>query len=430
MTYVQIYRSTLAFGVPALLNLLSVVVFSRMLSLEQYGNLSLVWISIELIAGVSFGWCKMGMMRFFTKTHESLFVGSQFMLLVFLLLLPLLVVCFAFDLGILYLPQIILGAILRGCCYFIQDFYRISGQGLKKYTYFTFVSNTLYFLPSILYAIFSDRKDLNVIIALQVGGLGLLVGGLLATAMVKSKGRYFRQYKRLSYANFLKYALPLVVASVAVTLFIRVDRFVIEYYLGPRELGLYAAAFNLSNVVISSVFSIVTIATYPKIIRNLNEHQVEKAHHLFAGNSMVFLVFIPLLMILVLLFRSFLCVLFFGDKGPQIAEVFPWIVVCVYLFNLKQHHFDQILQFVNRTDWTMKIAAVTGLMHVLTSSMLIHRFKLNGVAFSSALWSLVGIICLLLLTCKRFPLGLDRKLQMIVCMLFVVVCGLLYISSI
>jgi hypothetical protein len=77
----------IAFGVPAIINLISLVFFTRNLSFENYGLLSLIWISVEFFAGILYGWTKMGMMRFYDKSLKSVLVSIQLMSVISVLLI-------------------------------------------------------------------------------------------------------------------------------------------------------------------------------------------------------------------------------------------------------------------------------------------------------------------------------------------------------
>src|SRR5690606_22053859 len=146
----QILSAILAFGIPASINLSSIIVFTRSLSLEKYGQLSYAWIGIEFLSGVCYGWIKMGMMRFYDDERKTLFASIQILGVITLLIMTAITILGWNNASNRYNVYLLIlcGVIVRGIAYYIQDLQRISNKTLSKFTFVSFLVGTTYYLPA------------------------------------------------------------------------------------------------------------------------------------------------------------------------------------------------------------------------------------------------------------------------------------------
>lgn len=386
--------SILAFAIPSSINLLSLLVFTRLLSIENYGKFSIALISIEFLVGIFYSWIKMGMMRFYKTEINSFAIGVQFCLLISLLLIVAGAIIFTTNIfaDSNFIVLIISGVIGRGIAAFIQDYTRISNESLKKYTITCLVFTVAYYIPAIVFIIANKYATVNQLLLVQM--LGLL--SCLSIICISNLGRIRTKLKdvfsKIHYVEFLKYAIPIVAITISYSMFIRVDRYIIEHNLGLKELGIFSAAFSLANLAISSFFSVLTLPTYPDIIRKMNEGNDEGAKKTFKQNgNLILLIALPVL-ITSCLFSSQLCQLFFGEKGQMIAGIFNIVVIATFCYNLRLNYFDQIYQFGKRTKMQTGLCTGLGIGHLVLCYFLSLRFGLYGVAISGISINCLGML--------------------------------------
>lgn len=411
----RLLPAILAFGIPASINLLSIMVFTRQLSLDQYGELSLAWVTIEFTCGILYKWNKMAMMRFFDRSQKATIISIQFLIIVTAVLLlgmGLLRLAGAItgimnDNRIIY--PVIIGIIAKGIAYFIQDVQRIYYEKLTRFTIVSLCCNLAYYLPAILVTILTHgQTSVATVLYIQTLGLTSYILFISARSLWGLRKHLVKKQAIDGYKNFVSYGVPIGLASIAVGMFIRIDRYIIEYTLGFKQLGIYSAAFNLSNLAITSIFSVLTISTYPDIIRHLNASKLQEARAIYRQNGTIILTLIPLSVFMCCLFNNSLCVLFFGAKAAEITNIFPYVLLAVYLFNLRIHYFDQIFQFTKTTRVAMYLSACMGLGHLILSYLLSKHIGLPGIVLSNALMSLAGILFTYVFSFKTFRIELNR----------------------
>lgn len=411
----KIIASSPAFIVPSAINLASIVVFTRSLTLENYGKLSLALITIEFVQGLFYQWIKLSMMRFFSvENKHSQIAGMQYntatsVLLLMAVGIAYLANTFLHTIDTTYFAIVTLGIIGRGLCYYLQDYVRISDSNLTKYTWIALSSNGSFYVFGIAYVLAVKNPSVENILWWQLAGVFMFLGVYLVYSF-----KFIRQHmadiiRGDIYRQYLKYGLPLVGAFLATSMFIRVDRYIIELTSGLKELGSYSAAFSLAQLATTSFFMILTLPTYPEIIRKMNEGDVVSAKKIFKGNGNIILsVGVPVVVICCILNQP-LCHLFFGAKGSQISFIFPFVVVGAFLYNFKLHYFDQVFQFAKRTNVIMVLGLIIGIGHLALSHQLGRQIGSRGVAISSIGFNLASMIFIYYYSKSFFEISFNRR---------------------
>ncbi|GAA4029126.1 hypothetical protein GCM10022409_11600 [Hymenobacter glaciei] len=399
MNVLKIIKSSPAFVLPAVINLISLVAFTRLLSLENYGRLSLALVSIEFLQGILYMWVNMCVMRFNRPEDKfsSIGVGLHFNASITALLLAAGVVMVGYSLvfggvDLLYLEAILLGVVSRGVGNFMQDCHRIYFTDLKPYTKVTVLANACYYLPAVLVLLLRRHTSINELLLIQVSGLLLFEALLLLRHFRVVLVQLRRTHPWSIYQEFLKYGLPLVVSYVALSMFVRIDRFIVQHNVGAVALGTYSAAFSLSNLAISSFFLILTLPTYPEIMKKFNAGDSEGALAIYRKNGRIILLVSGPLLLFSYLFSEQLCELFFGSiKGAKVAVLFPWVILSTFMFNYKVHYYDQVYQFYKKTNVAMLIGVSIGAAHLGVGYLLSRAWGARGVSISGICLSSLAI---------------------------------------
>jgi O-antigen/teichoic acid export membrane protein len=419
----QILKSSPAFILPAVINLLTLLVLTRSLSLNDYGKLSLAMITIEFSQGIIFQWIKLAMVRFYNsdKKSDSLSLGLHFSMIMCLMLFLGFFLFFHpyfCDIDKVYILFIILGIIGRGFFYFLLDFIRMTNNDLKKYTIVSLVSNIFYCVPALVYVFFVKVPQINSILGIQALGI-MLYMLIISIKKYKIIIVAFKDYKeKLEYIEFIKYGAPLILVFLASSAFVRIDRFIIEHNLGLAQLGSYSAAYSLSNLAISSFFSIITLPTYPEIIRKLNIGETLEAKKIYQNNGNLILAIGVPIVIGCFFLNEFLCNIFFGNKGSKIVLIFPYVVVGTFLLNFKTHYFDQIFQFAKKTKFLMGLGIFIGSIHFCLSYYLSNIYGAKGVAISVAILNAVAILFIYFYSKSFFKIIFNFKVVIFISILF------------
>lgn len=196
-------------------------------------------------------------------------------------------------------------------------------------------------------------------------------------------------------------SLPLILAGVALTVYVKADIFMLGL-LGPRsEVGLYSVAARVSGAMamLPSVIAAATFPVFVKILAGSDESAIQRASQLLfdvtVGTAMA-------LSFLLFVFSDVLIVILFGaEYAPAIAilkiHVFS---VCMIGAGLARSRLLIAIGEHRILVYTSVIGAVT---NVLLNLMLIPRFGGEGAAIATVVSYTVAVYfsCLIFRKSRR-----------------------------
>lgn len=225
----------------------------------------------------------------------------------------------------------------------------------------------------------------------------------------------------------LRFSLPLVPGNYIKSLFGIADSFLLEKFVPIHEVGLYALAKNLANIV-REVSSAIKTAWVPFYVRVASEHPDYKK---VLGKSSTFYFYFIAFVSFVLAFFSKEVILFLG-RGAYIeaARYVPLLVLANFIIN-----HDMIL------ECGLLMAKKTGLMSVIPAIQLsvtlaggLILIPVQGAfgAIYSILAGNIIAICMLFLTSNYYyPIFFERKklLENFVIAIFIFILFNLFIAD-
>ncbi len=375
------------------LSLISVPIFTRILAPEQFGQYTLV-MSAVIVAVRLFGALPMGLVRFYPAAKdEDLHIlvrssvwtqvfASLVMTLGFLIVVRLiwpgngtLQWLFAAGTSIMALQTtfIVLEDILR------------AGRRVKAYNVFRICSKTTGFAAGVLLAVYFD-----------LGVLGMLWGIALgfATTLPFLWVRAFvgiPAIGRMSFAPVRKvvaFGTPLVIGNLGAWVLTYFDRYLIQLFFGAEAVGLYSAAYAISEHSITLLAGLFMLSSTPLLTQVWERQGREAAGVLLASVTRLYLlVSIPAAVGLSALAEPAMSVL----TGPEFSrgyEIVPWIVAGAFFVGL-QHRFNQVLKLLNRTRDIMIWIVVSGVLNIALNWWLLTWFGYTAAAVNTLICYLV-----------------------------------------
>ncbi len=189
-----------------------------------------------------------------------------------------------------------------------------------------------------------------------------------------------------------RYSLPLSLSVFAVLVIDVSDKWMISYMLGVKALASYAAAYDVSQQVVGTLLNIVSLVFFPALVRCKGD--VDRVAHLKRNifDSMVFIVIGCILG--AGFFSGTLSFLIFGEAIADEAQVYiPWIVLAVSFGCMKTYYFDLDLKLNKCSHTLLFIALAMAAFNVLLNLLFLPVFGPLGGAYSTALAFLFGLIC-------------------------------------
>ncbi len=380
---------------------LSIILFTRLLSPEDFGRYALAFSVMTLAHVAVFSWLEAAMARFwaaqtpggaqghFASLYRTAFaLGAGFVVVAALAVWlwpadPLLKLAVAVGLA---------GAPARCLSKLAQERYRASGEVSK-----------------------SARLD----IAVSIGGLTIGVGFALAGAggaapllglglaplaalpfilpgeLQQARGGAFEAGRVRDYAV---YGYP-IAASLALTVVLSsTDRFVLGAWLGEAAVGAYHASYSIANRTLDVLFLWLGSAGQPALVMALERGGMDRLKVAAREQLSTFLLIgLPAAAGVALVARPLSEVLIGEELRAAAAGVTPWIALSALLFGLTAYYFGQAFTLGKKTRRLLVAMALPAGMNLLLNLILVPRFGLVGAAGATAASFGLGLVATLLI---------------------------------
>jgi len=395
----------LARGVPGLVSLLAIAVYTRLLAPEQYGQYALVIAGVGLANKLVFEWLRLGLLRFLPAMRErpdSLLatIAATYLGLVITTGAAGAVALALTDPGSRWLvaagmPLLWIQAL------FDLELERARGQLLpKRYGLMAVTRVCLALALGVLFVLVGFGA-LGLLLALIVGMLVALILPLTAEL------RHLRlaRFDPALLSRLSRYGGPLAVTAALSFLIGSSDRFLIGWLLSDAAVGRYAVAYDLTSFSIGLLLTIVNLAAYPLVVRALEDHGLERARQqLTASSTALLAVGLPAAIGLIVLARPLAGLLLGAQFQADAATLIPLIAVAALLRDLKAYYFDLAFHLGRNTLGQIWVTLAAACVSIGLNLWLIPRFGLVGAACANISAYAVALVLSWLLGRRVFAL--------------------------
>ena len=369
--------------------LLILPVLTAMLSVEEYGVLSLIetiilfvapFISLSISGAISVEYYRRSANVFNLYFSDSIAISF----ISFLIFFSLSILVFISNIELMnkVLFLIPLFCFLRGIQQVILTTFRVR-QEPAVYAKITIFQVVLELVLSYFFLKYCN-----------FGLEGRLFGVYFSFLMVAIVGFYL--IKNLSYLAFpkmeyskdiLKYVAPLLPHAVGGVIIAMSDRFFISYYIGNGALGIYSVAYQLSSILLLVAMS-VNQAWSPMLFALLKKRKISYTRYY----TKILLVFFLLSSLVLYLLRDILYLHFSDIKYHGGKVYFPMLLLSFFLQSL-YFLYTNYLFFYRKTAVLAKITFFTAILNILLNYLLVVRYQVFGVLISTVVaWLIVCIV--------------------------------------
>lgn len=208
------------------------------------------------------------------------------------------------------------------------------------------------------------------------------VYGLLLLVSFRSFGNHIRKWRfSLSVAKgLLRDSWPLMLSSVAISIYMKIDQVMIKNILGDEQAGIYAVAVKLSEVWYF-IPMLICGSLSPSIVRaygisnTLFESRMKKLYSLMFWSSFTIAILTTILAypIIKILFGS----AYVGSVTT--LQIYTWAGIAVFIGVA----VGQYLLIANFTKISFYVTILGALINILLNVILIPKFGINGAAIAT-----------------------------------------------
>ncbi len=383
----------LARGLPGVINLLAMAIYTRLLAPDDYGKYAIVIAGVGLAGTIIFQWLRLSLMRFYPVYKDR---QESFLSTIASTYLALASICCVVGAAALVSQSdpvtrklVALGTILL--C--IQSFYELN------------LSLAVIRLVPRKYGLLSLSKTM---VAVGLGGLlayrgygapgliyGLIAGMLISIAIQAGSWRHLR-FKFVDgkiFRELLFYGWPLSATVVLGFVVNSSDRFLLGWFLGTDYTGQYAAGYDIANQSLGVLMMIVQLAAYPLAVRALEQSGVVAARHQLSRNIILLLaVALPCAAALAVLAPN-IAGLFLGASFRDAAlALMPLIALGTLLAGIRSYYLDLSFQLGRRTIGQLWITFTAAIVNIILNVLWIPSLGMMGAAYATVLAYAVGLV--------------------------------------
>ncbi len=397
--------------IPALINFLSLALYTRILTAEAYGRYAIILAVVVIGKMVLFEWLRLGVLRFFQSEQHA---GN---LNAFITTALAGYVITAFTVAILWggvlwtfpslQTQVNNGLWLAllwllGWALFelILQMNR-AALASKRYGILSAEKAILGLVASLLLLFLFEKSEQAVILGLLFGiGVTLLID--LPKWLKRVKGKYIDG--RIA-STLVRYGMPFTVTLALDSVISLSDRFLLKYYMDSNSVGVYAASYDLTNQSVMIIFTILNLAVYPILLKTLESKGKEQTRAQLRNYAVILLAVTVPSCIGMALIAEPLANVFLGEAFRNVAyENIPWIAMATFFMGAKAFYADLSFQFGLRSDLQIWPVAAAALLNVLLNIWWIPVSGVVGAAKATCAAYLFALVLSMVMGRRLFML--------------------------
>ena len=393
--------------VPMLATLFGIYAFTRILSPSEYGNYAFVMSIMLLVQSGLLSWIDMGAKRFFERATQTGRVSAMCVTLYLGLLIcsmGLLISC-AVGLNLFNVPPGMAALIWLAAVAIIAK----EASTLSKTLELAALSRSRYVLLECTESLIGVGVGVWLCWYNGLGANGILWGLMVgALVVVALDAKYIKSRLRNGSFNMdmqkqvLMFSGPICISFFVEFMMSSCDRVMVQFFLGPHELGIYAVAYSIAERSVSAVFMALGIASYPLVVRAMERGGADAAIKQARQNVEVLIaIALPAWGGFHSRVRPYRhCSCGAGLCIPRFHATAVGRCRGVYVYSIRVHYYSHAQHLTNKT-WSLLTASCPAvLINVVMNLVLLPQIGISG-AIWARLTSYVVALGISLWLCRR-----------------------------
>ncbi len=186
-------------------------------------------------------------------------------------------------------------------------------------------------------------------------------------------------------AAAMRFGLPYAASMTLLALSTSGVRALVGGFAGEAALGLYTAAFALSQNVLVMVAAGIGSATYPAAVRAVESGDPAGIRAQLSANATVLLALLaPACLGMALVAPDLAALLVGPGYRTRVAGLMPWMAAASFAGGMRGCYLDHAFQLGRRPGLQVQVAALAALLGVGGCALLVPRLGVTGAAMASA----------------------------------------------
>ncbi len=385
--------------IPALVGFLTIPFLSKIFDPASYGNYILVISVVNVLSIIINSVCGDSTIRFFSvyKLQEKLKPFYDSLIILYLFLAAVLTII---SLLVLYLIQHnidsnLYNLMLAGVplfifttAFFISGRVLVAKENSSIYSFFVSFQSILGFLFAIILILVFKMSIMGVIWGYTISVI-LLLPFIYKYAF---EGKYFgKGLSRPIFMKLVKYGFPVAITNLAAWVLSFFDRYVLGFYWGSAQVGIYSASYTLSEMTMTILLNLFMLAGFPAIVKIWEtKGKISTSNYISKLVRYYILMSIPVAFGLSVLSKPIIEIItspaYYGGY-----VIIPLVVFGALLLGLQWWVLLGLL-LNNKTHIVAMTVLIAGIVNIITNFLFIPKYGFIGAAISTFISYLVLLI--------------------------------------
>jgi O-antigen/teichoic acid export membrane protein len=413
--------------IPAVVSIVMIFAYTRLLSPEAFGSYSFVFAAVLVLQTSFFYALPIAVMRFFPAAElagrqDGLLKEAYVVFYAMCLAMVLVSVCvwLLIDLpapyrfaALLALPMLLFRSLVQ-----LNQAVNRSGNLMRR---FNIIEST--------HALLGFGLGLAAMYILGPGPEAIIVGLLIAAVICSFADlrllaspirRTAGALDKAELVRLVEYAWPLVAVAATAMILQNSDRFLLGSLAGAGVLGIFAVAYNLVERPTTLICSSISTATFPLVVRVL-EHQGREAARIQAGQNGIALLAVTLPACVGLaLTADYVAATLVGPAfRAGVAALLPIMSITALARGLRAHFIDHAFHLSGRPLMMLWTYMPATLVNIALNLYVVPRYGMFGAAWTALVCQGATVVGGWFLGTSLFPVWLPVG-QVVRCVLAVV----------
>lgn len=398
-------------------------IFTRILSADQYGEVS-VYLSTEQIIGtiamfcLSAGYFDIGMQEH--KNDRNTFVFSLLILSNVITIITGLIILFLYPvigryinvdiklLGIMFLTFLLQPALIFWTRH--QRFEYL----YKKPAIVTCISSVISSTVAVLAVLFTNN---NKTYARIIGAtVPLLICYLCCYFYIAKRSKL--QIKFSYWKNAFLFNLPLIPHYLSSYILNSSDRLMIAYLVGNAEAGYYSLAYSIAAIV-TLLWSAINSSLVPFVL----DKYEKKQYNIVSQTVMPILTLFAILCFIIIMLAPEAIRVLGTTEYLQAVYVIPPIIGGVF-FQALYYIFTNVLYYYKKPHYVMMASISTGLLNIVLNYIFILKFGFIAAGYTTLVCYMIQALLDYFISRKVVGIDIFDKRYLLTLSLFIIIVSL------
>ncbi|KQS55863.1 polysaccharide biosynthesis protein [Brevundimonas sp. Leaf363] len=393
---------------------LAIMVFTRLLSAEDFGRYALAYSVMTLAHVAVFTWLEASMARFWAAQSDATSLESHFgslyraaftLMAVYVPVVGLAIWLAPWELPFkLAVAAGLMGSPIRCLAKLAQERFRAAGEVSRAAGLDIYVALTGFGVGA-LFA-WAGAGGASPLLGLAIAPLFalpfILPGELRQARRAPADPARLREYAAYGYPIAASLALALVLSST--------DRFLLALFMNEAAVGAYHASYSIANRTLDVLFIWLGAAGTPALVMALERGGRERLIEAAREQASAFiLIALPAAAGVALVARPLAEFMIGEDLRQAAAGVTPIVAFSALLSGLTTYYFHQAFTLGRRTRRLLIAMSVPAIANVILNALLIPHFGVAGAAWATLISFGVGLLGSIALGRAAMPLPMPWK---------------------